>query len=410
MDENTSNENEYKEQNETKDTNETDFPRIIQDFINDISNTFPEYIPIISRWWLNDTPTHEQIDSVLVHCQNVFPERFFDILYKNEEIFSLNSENTINTEFLPGIVFKYLWHTNISEHTKEVVWKYLQLILIYVVSNSPDKDNIQFGDTAKLFEFINEDELKEKLEETFSNINNMFNDVNSSNEEKETDEKQDETYNIPSPEKINEQLDELLGGKLGKLAMELTDDAMKEFQDEFKDDPDMNDENVNSKKIFEKLFKNPSKMMNIIKNASEKLDRKVQSGEINQSELLEESAEFLKKMKNTVGLADLQKMFTKMGGMPSGSKINLNAMESQMNKNAKQAKMRERFKQKLEAKRAQEELDKMIHEHTHQQQPIRVFSAGEKPQKTPRDQGLTDQVLPSSSGKNKNKKSKKTKK
>ena len=42
------------------------------------------------------------------YCGTVFPERFFDILYKNEEIsFSSNSE--ANTMFYPNVDFRELW-------------------------------------------------------------------------------------------------------------------------------------------------------------------------------------------------------------------------------------------------------------------------------------------------------------
>ena len=52
------------------------------------------------------------------------------------------------------------------------MWKYLQLILFSIVSNISDGDS--FGDTAKLFESINEDEFKNKLEETINNMKDMF--------------------------------------------------------------------------------------------------------------------------------------------------------------------------------------------------------------------------------------------
>jgi hypothetical protein len=151
--------------------------------------------------------------------------------------------------------------------------------------------------------------------------------------------------------------------------------------------------------------------MNIMKNVGNTLDEKIKYGEINQSELLEESAELLKKLKNTAGMGDIQKLFSQMGipGMGKGSKMNFNAMESELNKNAKHAKLRERIKKKLEAKRAQEELNKIIQESTTSTtatdnvtnlpyETRSVYSLGEKPEKTPR------QNAPKTGKKNKNKK------
>ena len=91
-----------------------EFHKIINDFIGDILITFPEYSGIISRWTKGNDKgpdTKESLGSEVAfrHCLKVFPERFFDILYKNTEIFSKDSE--VNTEFLPGIVFKQFFGT-----------------------------------------------------------------------------------------------------------------------------------------------------------------------------------------------------------------------------------------------------------------------------------------------------------
>jgi hypothetical protein len=391
------NEGEQEEQNGQEEQNEgeqqeeepqppADFYKIFSEFITDILNTFPEYTQIVSRWWTfnADQETKErELNYLINHCKTIFPERFFDILYKNEEMFKLENDNSgVNTEFLPGIIFKHLWNLNISENTKEIIWKYLQLILFAIIGNI--NDNSDFGDTAKLFEFINENELKQKLEEAFSNMSESF-----SNNLHDPSLNMDASFNIPSADDINEHINSMLQGKLGKLAMELTQETAEELGDDF-------DETSDSKKIFEKLFKNPTKMMNIIKKIGNKLDEKISSGEINESELMSEGIELLNKLKNTAGLGDMQKLFNQFNipGMGKGSKMNFNAMESQMNRNMKSAKMKERFKQKLDAKRAQQELEKMMNEQTQQQQQtqqqtndeelFKIFRSGDKPEKTMR--------------------------
>ena len=131
--------------------------KIIDDFTKDILITFPEYAGIIHRWWgLKDQKT----DYVFDHCVKVFPERFFDILYENADIFLADSD--LNTEFLPGIVFKQLWSLDISDNTRKTIWKYLQLISFSVIGSVHNSNDL--GDTAKLFEAINEEELKKKQE------------------------------------------------------------------------------------------------------------------------------------------------------------------------------------------------------------------------------------------------------
>ena len=151
-----------------------EFYKIINDFITDIVITFPEYSGIVSRWWIQELADSEamskQCSFVFRHCVKVFPERFFDILYKNVDIFKESGET--NTEFLPGIVFKHLWAFDISDTTRETIWKYLQLVLFSVIGSVHNSSDL--GDTAKLFEAINEDEFKHKLEETISQMHTLF--------------------------------------------------------------------------------------------------------------------------------------------------------------------------------------------------------------------------------------------
>ena len=129
-----------------------EFYKIVNDFTSDILITFPEYQGIISKWWnrpSQDIEESKKKETVFVfrHCVKIFPERFFDILYKNSEMFLEGSE--ISTEFLPGIVFRQLWNCDISDTTRETIWKYLQLILFSVIGSVHNTS--QLGDTAKLF-------------------------------------------------------------------------------------------------------------------------------------------------------------------------------------------------------------------------------------------------------------------
>ena len=335
-----------------------DFFKIIDDFVNDLKTTFPEYNGIINRWWkqknyesvedLEDRNTLikanqvKRATMVFKHCMKVYPERFFDILYKNVEIFAPESE--YNTEFLPGIVFKQLWVDDISENTKEAIWKYLQLISFAVIGSINDTSDL--GDTAKLFEAINEDELKTKLAETLENMQGLFG---------EEQNGLDLSNNFPNAEDLHSHIQGMMDGKLGKLAMELAEETANELN--------LDMENVGSAQdVFQKLFKNPSKLMNMVKNVGSKLDEKIKSGEIKESELISEGMEFLNKMKGMPGMQNMEQMFSKMGipGLGKGGKINVGAMGNKLNQNLKMAKMKERMKSKVDLKTQMEELKQKI--------------------------------------------------
>ena len=370
-----------------------EFYKIIKDFISDILVTFPEYSKIIERWWkfadysnvLDETERARMMSEevkyktlyVFKHCLKIIPERFFDILYKNSEIFQ--EDSIINTEFLPGIVFKQLWNCDISEKTRETIWKYLQLLLFSVIGSV--HNSAELGDSAKLFEAINEDELKSKLEETFEGMKNLFVNLDNTTNDNDNDGEQQD-MNIPTPDDIHNHITEMMGGKLGKLAMELAEETAGNLN------IDMGDANT-SQEVFQKLFSNPGKLMEMVKNVGGKIDEKIKSGELKESELMAEGVEILNKMKTMPGMENMASMLSKLGipGIGKGAKINTAAMESKLQKNLKMAQMKERMKTKMAQKKEQpvasnnldEPVNKLTDEHI-----ISIFSTGEKVDKTPR--------------------------
>lgn len=391
-----------------------EFFKIINDFTQDISITFPEYSPIINKWWVSNADTTGLTDEeiyqkcaarleeketktkkVFLHCLRVIPERFFDILYQNEKMFEEGSD--INTEFLPGIVFKYLWTCDISQTTRATIWKYLQLLLFSIINSVKSSDD--FGDTAKLFEAINENELKSKLEETLNHVQDMFNFSGQSDEnENENNSQQTQgegecegdgdgagagTPEMPTAENIQDHIQKMMQGKLGKFAMELAEETADELNLDMDNQASAND-------VFQKLFKNPGKLMSIVKNLGSKLDEKIKSGELKESELISESMEMLNNMKNMPGMNNMHEILSKMGmpGMAKGGKVNMNAMESQMQKNLKMAQMKERMKKKATAAPVQTQPNPTPKTNSApgltDEQLFTIFSKGDKVERTPR--------------------------
>jgi len=391
-----------------------EFFKIINDFTQDITITFPEYSPIINKWWVSNADTTGLTDEeiyqkcaarleeketktkkVFLHCLRVIPERFFDILYQNEKMFEEGSD--INTEFLPGIVFKYLWTCDISQTTRATIWKYLQLLLFSIINSVKSSDD--FGDTAKLFEAINENELKSKLEETLNHVQDMFNFSGQSDEnENENNSQQTQgegegegdgagagagTPEMPTAENIQDHIQKMMQGKLGKFAMELAEETADELNLDMDNQASAND-------VFQKLFKNPGKLMSIVKNLGSKLDEKIKSGELKESELISESMEMLNNMKNMPGMNNMHEILSKMGmpGMAKGGKVNMNAMESQMQKNLKMAQMKERMKKKATAAPVQTQPNPTPKTNSApgltDEQLFTIFSKGDKVERTPR--------------------------
>ena len=133
---------------ENSDTNQVlpRFGSIIGDLINDLNSTFPEFSEKFEQYQQADFASNH-LDGVYQHAIKVFPERFFDILYQNVEIF----QDDTNTEFLPGIDFKLFFTCEgVSEDTKKTLWKYLQLMFplflhaFYYQMSHDQSQNIQF--------------------------------------------------------------------------------------------------------------------------------------------------------------------------------------------------------------------------------------------------------------------------
>ena len=272
-----------------------EFSKILNDFVKDLYTTFPEYIPFIEKWrkppssflYIQDLAernvaieqsNHKSDEYIFQFCTKKYPPRFFDFLYKNEDLFKEDSE--IDTEFLPHIYFKSLWQCDLTEQTRETMWKYLQLILFTITGmEKPDFNNSN----------VNEEDFKEKLEETLGQIQEYF-----------------QNKSEPMLQEMDDNISGLLGGKLGNLAKEIAEETAGELNLDMENVSDMND-------VFQKLFKNPGKLMGLVKNISEKLDVKLKDGDINEKELMSEVGDLMGKMKSMPGMDNIHSMLGKMG-------------------------------------------------------------------------------------------------
>jgi hypothetical protein len=404
-----------------------EFSKVIKDFVGDIRTTFPEYETFINKWWktnnhFNNIDDEEERKTVIKtsekksikflfnFCKKKFPPRFFDILYQNNDMFK--EESDIDTEFLPNIHFKNLWQCEISDKTRDTIWKYLQLIIFSIVGTLENKD--AFGDTAKMFEAINEDEFKTKLEETLSQMQGFFDlssNFNFYEKGSEGFDNDDEINmkNMHDATQIQDHIAGMFDGKLGQLAREIAEDTASNLNIEFDDATDMKD-------IFQKLLKNPAKLMGLVKTVGDKLDSKIKSGDLKESELITEATEMMNKMKNMPGMGNIQTMLSKMGMGGVGGKVNMAAMESNLNQKMKMAKTKERIRAKAEAnaKAKAESLlaAQLLFQQQQQQQEktdeeiLNFINSEEKPEKTPRGIKLEE----NNNNKNNNNKKKKNKK
>ena len=324
------------------------FTKIITDFTNDLLITFPELKPSIDA--LDHANTYD-------HCVEMYPKIFFEILYENESLFEKEDEDKVECFLLPGIDFALIMKDNISEKNKKTIWKYLQLILFSILEKI--NSNKSFGETSKIFEGIEENELHKKIAETMEEMKNLFVDVSA--------EDGPGTFD-PSgldPEKMKSHLDDLMNGKIGTLAKEIAEEAKNSIGDE--------------KEFMQSVMKNPQKILSLVKNIGGKLEEKISSGQVKESELLEEATQIMDKIQDIPGLKE---MMAKMG---LNGKMDFKAMANKMQQQMKGSKTKERLQKKREMKQTERKQAEEKQEPADIKQTSEntfVFKVGESPPKS----------------------------
>ena len=336
-----------------------EFKKIIDDFVADLICSYPE---------LKSKFEQLDYDAIHTHCKSIYPENFFFILYENNEIFDDDARKFL----LPEIDFKQIMNDDtLSESSKKTIWKYIQLILFSVCNQL--KDRKDFGDANMLFEAIKEDDLHKKIQETMEEMKHIFMSTDSSGDDDLNDvslenlfdnmmgdlSNVEDMFNGTSgenpfdtnmdPEQMKSHLSSIMDGKIGNLAKEIAEEASSELGI----DTDNMDEK-DQKDFLKNLFKNPAKLMNVVKSIGTRLEEKFKSGEIKESELMEEAQDIMKKMETMPGIKEMMGSM----GMNPGGKFDFKGMANKMQQNMKQSKSKERMQEKLkrnkEAKAAQD--------------------------------------------------------
>ena len=132
-------------ESETNDnTKMQEFGKLIRDMSIDVLNTFPELqeelnedLKVIYNGDISNNS--KSVEVVYEYCKKVYPERFFDILYENADIFK--SDSSVDVCFLPGVDFRALCGENISDKTRSTISKYLQLILFSIISGISENNS-----------------------------------------------------------------------------------------------------------------------------------------------------------------------------------------------------------------------------------------------------------------------------
>lgn len=291
---------------------------LFSDFIRDLSKVFPEIKNSLYR----------NYEDCLVDgskCLSDFPKvkRFLEligdyekyIVDKNLEFFDLE------VEFLEEIHFNRLWEKNISNKTRESIWKYLQTFQLISIN-------------LKSSEALNKALEGDKIDKsTMKDLKKM---------QKLSEEVQSKATSEEGENELDQMLGGLMDSGIGEIAKEVAQglDVESMFGNV--------DENSNPMELMAQLM-NPDKMGAIFNNINSVMEKKMETGELTQEGLKKEA-------EGMMGQMGENPMFKNMMQQMGENNMGENNMDTsdtprpsngeELTREEKQRRLREKIKEK----------------------------------------------------------------
>lgn len=273
----------------------------LKTFLGELQNIFPEFKESISSSYSEVLESESlSVDTYVKEYMSAVESFHNQIATKQNSLFLGDNE----LKFLRELDFRELWTKDLSDSTRENIWKYLQTLYVIgkkIVANDDDV-NVMLNELntpsqedfkqhqQEMMEMIeNMSKITDENRATNSEVENLFNNGIISDIAKElTTELDLDKMDMGNPQNMNEAFSNIMGGGGG------------------------------------------TNFFNLISKVGEKIQSKVESGQINQGDLINEA----------------QKM---MGGLK-----NPQQMAQNMRANKGKEATRDRLRRKLEEKRAKE--------------------------------------------------------
>jgi hypothetical protein len=295
---------------------------LFSDFIRDLSKTYPEIKSCLYRNYegcllegdksLSDQPKLEKFLTLIGEHEKLITD-------KNLEFFDLE------VEFLEEISFKILWEKNISNKTRESIWKYLQtfqIININLRSSQQLKDALsQIGTDTEV-----------KVDRKTAKDLNKLKKLSSSVKEEVKGEESE----------LDQMLGPLMDSGIGDIAKEVakTMDIEKMFGSI--------DENSNPMELMAQMM-NPEKMGSIFQNINSVMEQKMDSGELTKEGLKGEAEGMMGSLGENPMFKNMMEGLGPTMDMSSNSQGDINSQPVQeLTKEEKQKKLRDKINEKKE--------------------------------------------------------------
>ena len=280
----------------------------LTNFLTELNNVFPEYNEIFVKNYSDIFPQTEEsksnnTDKYVKNYMNSVKEYYKEVAKKDDSIFK--GEKEIN--LLLGLDFRNLWVKDINEKTRESIWKYLQTL--YVIGKKVVGEDDEINELLNKFTSQTGDATQEEMMKNIKNetdeMMNMFKNLSQIEQ------------NPDLPETSENDMKNLFeGGVISDIAKELTNELNL-------DNLDMGEpKNINE--AFANLMGggNGNKgFFDLVTKVGEKIQNKVQSGEVNQNDLMNEAQKMMGGLKDPNKMANIMKNRQQQHGGPTRDRL-----------------------------------------------------------------------------------------
>lgn len=241
----------------------------LKSFLNEMIVIFPEYKADIESSY-NELLKEEKsnLDIYIKEYMDSIKNYNSYMAKKDDKLFKQSNE----LFFIRKIDFRNVWAKDIDEKTRENIWKYLQTLIVLGKKVIGDDDEIE-----QLLDNFNNPEIENMKKETENMMDMLKNMTETIPEEKENNPFQ--------------------GGLINDIAKELTSEL------------NLDNLNIGEPKNMNEAFNNllggnnGGNFLNLINKVGEKIQNKVQSGSINQGDLMKEAQNMMGNLKNPEKIA-----------------------------------------------------------------------------------------------------------
>ena len=239
------------------------FNNYLKLFVADIKSLFPEYCENLDAYY-------SDLLEIEVSNDDKHVKRFIKKTQQCSEMIKSRNEELFSSDIfiIKTVNFSELWKKEISNSNREKIWEYIQTLYV-------------LGETI-----ISDTQKVKKLVENIKNINS------GNQEENDDSELLDVIKNLSKDKESmkNSNIDEdfINNSLIGNLAKELSDEINI-------DNMNINENMENVDDIFSNLLSgdNPMKFMNLVQSVGEKINNKVNSGNLDQEKLINEAGQMM---------------------------------------------------------------------------------------------------------------------